>query len=420
MSDSLRAPVTVAARSERAPAYRIAMIHTGDPNDRLHVSGLPFAASAALARAGCDVVPIRASPPTTPKTFVRRRLLAIAGHVLPSRVRELPAHVRGLRVGSVLQQAHAAAARVDRALAAIEAERPVDAIVGMCISVPLAYLATERPIIYASDATARIVLRTYPRYRRRPSQYHAECEECETRALRRASFVALAAEAATRSAVEDYGVEPERVSLVPLGCHVVPEPGERIDVEPPTRARTRLLLVASDAERKRVSLAVRAVELLRARGIGAELWHVGAPHSSLSSRAVRSFGPLRLDREADRAVHRDALRATHISVLPSVGEAFGIAPAESAHFGRPAIVSDAGGLPTVVRDGETGIVLPTSAGPAEWARAVESLVADPARYVRLATEARRRAQLEFTWDRWAERMLDLVHRAVVARSQESR
>jgi glycosyltransferase involved in cell wall biosynthesis len=154
---------------------------------------------------------------------------------------------------------------------------------------------------------------------------------------------------------------------------------------------------------------------LRRRGIAAELTHIGAHHRALRREHVRTLGPLRIGNEQHASAHRDAIRATHLAILPSSGEAFGVAPAESAMFGRPAVVSAAGGLPTVVRHDDTGIVLPVHAGAVEWADAIERLVDQPERYRRYAVAARARAWNEFTWDRWGERVEKLLRRAIEER-----
>jgi glycosyltransferase involved in cell wall biosynthesis len=395
------------------------MIFTGDPSDAGAISGMPFAAARALERLGIEIVPLRAAPPVKPPSpgvGVRSRLRDALKRRAPERLREWASNRALARGPSILDTAHAAAARIGEQITAAQRDGEIDAIVGMCVSVPLAFLRTDLPIVYASDATARIVLTSYPRYARRPASYRADCEECELRALRMATRIGLASEVAVRSAIQDYRIAPERVRLLPLGCHVVPDENAPVSVEPPSRESIRLLIVASDPERKRIGLAIETVEILRRRGFGAELVHIGAPHRMLRRSCVRSLGALRLADPADRARHHEAIRSTHLSILPSCGEAFGIAPAESALAGRPAIVSDAGGLPTVVRDGATGIVMPTAASPEAWADAIAALVEDPERYRRLASAARERAWREFTWDAWARHVSELVEESIFERS----
>jgi glycosyltransferase involved in cell wall biosynthesis len=398
------------------------MIFTADPLDQGAISGMPYAAARALERRGVVIVPLESGSPTPARASgrwirPRRVLKAWLKRYLPQSVLEWPSRWRTSGDGHVLNEARAAARSVEGRIAMARREAELDAIVGMCVSVPLAFLETDLPVVYASDATARIVMTSYPRYARRSQSYRDACEECERRALHRASVVGLASDAAVRSAIEDYGVDPSRVGVLPLGSHVVPAPDAIPPIVPPSREDLKLLLVASDPERKRLGFVVDIVRELRRRGVNAELIHIGAPHRLTRVSCVRSVGELRLSHAGDRQRHAAAIRSSHLSILPSIGEAFGIAPAESALAGRPAIVSDAGGLPTVVRDGQTGIVLSVTEPVAAWVDAIEKLVADPERYCRLASAAQERAWREFTWDRWAESVERMIRWAIAERTK---
>lgn len=66
-------------------------------------------------------------------------------------------------------------------------------------------------------------------------------------------------------------------------------------------------------------------------------------------------------------------------------------------FGRPSIVSNVGGLPEVVRAGETGWIVPAEDLEALTAALVDAL-ADPARLERMGRQARRDAESRFSWD----------------------
>ncbi len=80
------------------------------------------------------------------------------------------------------------------------------------------------------------------------------------------------------------------------------------------------------------------------------------------------------------------LRAFDVAVVPSRREAFGIAALEAMRMRVPVIVSPVGGLPELVRDGETGIVLPRL--DAECiAEAIRRLASDEALRDRLARQA---------------------------------
>jgi glycosyltransferase involved in cell wall biosynthesis len=84
-----------------------------------------------------------------------------------------------------------------------------------------------------------------------------------------------------------------------------------------------------------------------------------------------------------------------VVVVPSLGEGFGMVALEAMERGRPVIASRVGGLPEIVADGATGLVVPPGE-PAALADAILALVRDPARGARMGAAGRARAVAEFS------------------------
>ena len=107
-------------------------------------------------------------------------------------------------------------------------------------------------------------------------------------------------------------------------------------------------------------------------------------------------------------------RAAAVSVIPSLEEGFGIPAAEAMGCQTPVVASDAGGLPEVVEDGVTGLIVPRGDSTA-LANAIGALLADPARRVRMGRAGRERALRLFDWDRTAEQ-LERIYADVLPRT----
>ena len=90
------------------------------------------------------------------------------------------------------------------------------------------------------------------------------------------------------------------------------------------------------------------------------------------------------------------LHAADAAVLPSHYEPFGIVALEAAATGAPLVTSNVGGLGEAVIDGETGVSFPPR-DVAALARAVRTVLDDPAAAQRMAIAARRRLTADFDW-----------------------
>ncbi|HEY2326979.1 MAG TPA: glycosyltransferase family 4 protein [Gaiellaceae bacterium] len=108
------------------------------------------------------------------------------------------------------------------------------------------------------------------------------------------------------------------------------------------------------------------------------------------------------------------LERAAVVVVPSRGEGFGMVALEAAERGRAAIVSDVGGLPEIVAEGETGLIVPPDDEEA-LARAIVALVRDPERAAAFGAAARVRAVTQFSAESAADGV-ESVYRDLITRS----
>lgn len=98
------------------------------------------------------------------------------------------------------------------------------------------------------------------------------------------------------------------------------------------------------------------------------------------------------------------LRHASALVVPSYSETFGLIALEAEASGTPVIGSKIPGLDEAVRDGETGILIP-SREPEAWTAAIDRLLLAPKRRSELAANARQFA-LQRTWQASAAQLAD--------------
>jgi glycosyltransferase involved in cell wall biosynthesis len=100
-----------------------------------------------------------------------------------------------------------------------------------------------------------------------------------------------------------------------------------------------------------------------------------------------------------------------VVVVPSRGEGFGMVALEAMERGRAVVASDVGGLPEIVEDGVTGIVVPPDE-PEVLAAALLGLLRDPARAAAMGAAGRDRALAAFSQGGCTDRMEELYRAAL--------
>lgn len=111
---------------------------------------------------------------------------------------------------------------------------------------------------------------------------------------------------------------------------------------------------------------------------------------------------------------REILSASTVFVCPSVYEPLGIVNLEAMACSTAVVASDVGGIPEVVADDETGLLVHYDANDTvsfetRLADAVNALVAEPDRARRYGEAGRQRCIEEFSWARIAEETLQIYN-----------
>jgi len=245
-------------------------------------------------------------------------------------------------------------------------------------------------------------------------------------AMRRAGFVTACSDDLARRAVA-IGADPGRIAIVPYGVDIA-----RFKPDAAVRARRRGELGVAPGG----ALAVAAGRLVRKKGFEYLIDALAAiPGATL---AIAGEGTLdaelreraRIGGVADRITFlgnqtqdqvAEYLAAADAVVVPSVRDDSGNVDGlpnvvmEALASGTPLVTTAAGGIGTVVRDGETALLVAERDARA-LARALGRVFADPVGAGAMGARARAMVERDFGWARTAERLEDAYARALAFKS----
>ena len=253
----------------------------------------------------------------------------------------------------------------------------------------------------------------------------------ERTALTMADAVIAVSEGTRADILRHFEIPPERVHVIGNGIdadyfHPVSETGAlaRYGVDPSV---PYVLFVGRITRQKGIVHLVRAIEHLDP-GVGVVLC-AGQPDTpeiaaemTSGVRAAQAARPNVV--WIPEMVSRDDVRQlySHASVFccPSVYEPFGIINLEAGACETAVVASAVGGIPEVVVDGETGLLVPVELSEADPMRpvdadrfernlagAINALMADPGARVAMGRAGRARAVERFSWDAIAGATVEL-------------
>jgi glycosyltransferase involved in cell wall biosynthesis len=235
-----------------------------------------------------------------------------------------------------------------------------------------------------------------------PADYGRAWRAREAAVYRGARAIGTFSENAARSLARDYDVDPSRVHVVGAGANVLPEHAPRVD------DGHTILFVGREFQRKGGPHLAEAFRRLRRAFPRARLLVAGPAEAPPLPEGAAWLGEVPL-RELPALFAR-----TTVFALPTLREPFGLAFLDAMACAVPCVGTSLEAVPEIVRDGETGLLVPPG-DVAALAGALARLLADPARGRAMGARGRERVLEEFRWDLVAERLERALVEAVAPR-----
>jgi colanic acid/amylovoran biosynthesis glycosyltransferase len=219
------------------------------------------------------------------------------------------------------------------------------------------------------------------------------------------------------------GCPPDRIRVIESPVDIDSFPWR----EPqPNRGRPlRLLTVGRLVEKKGIAYAIEAAALLKARGHALSYRIIGEGNlrSDLQAQisALGLSDSVTLEGSRSHGYIAQALHEADIFLAPSVMAANGDADAaintikEAMLVGVPVVATRHGGIPELVSDEETGLLVPER-DAAGLAQAVQRLIAAPDRWAHMARAARLSVETRFGMPQIAAQTLRVYQDAIAGQA----
>ena len=220
------------------------------------------------------------------------------------------------------------------------------------------------------------------------------------------AFIAVSEEG-RRQMIEVERIDPDRITLIPNGiAGFAPGDGARVREELGVAPGEPLIgSVGHLRPEKAYEVLIDALALLGEEGtsatalIAGEGPERGRLESLIAARGLNGRARL-LGARADVP---DLLAALDVGVCCSEFEGGPLSVMEYMEAGLPVVASDVGGLPELVADRESGILVPVR-DPAALAAALGELISDPAERRRMGERGQRLRRERWSLEAWAGRI----------------
>jgi starch synthase len=249
---------------------------------------------------------------------------------------------------------------------------------------------------------------------------------CERTALEAADAVIAVSREHRNDVLGVYpSIDPERVTVIGNGIDTEefrPDPDadvlERYGVD---RSRPYVLFVGRVTRQKGLTNLLDAAasidadaQLVLCAGAADTPELAAEIDAKLEQVRAARRGVVWIDRMLPKQEKIQLLTHAAVFVCPSVYEPLGIVNLEAMACATAVVATATGGIPEVVDDGVTGLLVPLGDDPVEFARdlaeSINRLLRDPDQARRMGESGRRRAVAEFGWRAVAEQVVAVYRR----------
>ena len=312
---------------------------------------------------------------------------------------------RGFNRNHFIAKAFLASKKLQKALKNSDA----DLIFAPTTIADIAFLKTDKPIIYLNDATFDQLLNYYGGMSGFGWLSKKTTVFIEKLALQKSDFLIFSSHWAAKHAEDFYQIPKDKIEVIKFGSNTTAP--DKI-VEKDYSGEITFLFLGVEWERKGGQIALDAIKILRDRNYPVKLQVVGCIPPVEEAEAMNVIPFLNKNNPEEARQIFNFLQNSHFMFMPTRADCTPISFCEAASYGLPVISTDTGGVAAVVEPGETGILLPLNASSEQYADEIEILLQNPEQIRALSQNAREKYEKELNWSVWGEKMSEIIFKSL--------
>lgn len=280
-----------------------------------------------------------------------------------------------------------------------QSEKEYDILFFPANSVAAAFVNTNLPIVYLSDATFHAMINYYLFNLDEGSIENGNI--VEKNALVNANQIIYASDWSKNDAMNYYGINENKINVLPFGANLIDKYNKK-SFE--SNKEINLLFVGVEWERKGADIALECLEYLNQHsGAKYKLTIIGLENpGNISIDNVNFVGFLNKNNQEDYDRLIKYYQESDIFILPTRAECAGIVFSEASMYGIPIVTYDTGGIQSYVEDGVNGFRLPLDKRGKDFAEKIEYICNDSDTYMTYSKNSRRKYENSLNWDKWLE------------------
>lgn len=282
---------------------------------------------------------------------------------------------------------------------------------------PIAFLETNKPKIFYTDATFAGMVGFYNSFSNLSSETIKHGNQLEQQALDTCSLAIYSSEWAAKTAIDLYNADRAKIKIVPFGANIECNRTYQ-DIDNIIQSRSvnecNLLFMGVDWERKGGNIALNIAKELNDAGLKTTLFIVGlneVPIDFLPDFAINLGFISKSNAEGVQQIN-ELFTKSHFLLVPSVAEAYGLVFCEANSFGLPAISHKVGGITTIIRDDVNGKTFLSGTEVSIWSNYIMEVFTNKNRYRDMCLSSFNEYQYRLNWDVAGKTIINLLKELV--------